>query len=316
MSTALINGKVNWTNFMDKNAKFLTPQQREYVLGVSGYHSINPLVLIDELMVENESNPAASKMNDQAFLLHLEEMANKTEIVYEETESATEKPKSNSATSALWNLMGKNDSKLDDFVSKYNKLFDNTGLSHSDFDDNSDDGVGNRQYQGMQWPWQGSLKTGACHTSTGYGYIPAALDPQNGARWGGNGQLVTAAHSGRVFVYASCGLKISGSGFQTGYYHLDNIRVRNGASVTAGQVIANAANNIRQALCRGGWSSGPHLHFGLFDYSGRGRSFNNQIISGYRINARITRSGNYEWNCSNCNFVKGGRRYCPQNRIQ
>jgi len=299
---------------MDENAQFLTQQQRNHVLGVSGYHSINPLILIDELMVEQESGPAALELSDQAFLEHLEEMANSTEILYEETERASEKPKSNSATSALWNLMGKDDTKLDHFVSNYNKLFDKTGLSSSDFNDNSNDGIENRQRNGLQWPWKGSMSTGACHPTSGRGWIASSLDPQDGTRWGGNAQEVTAAHSGKVFVYASCGLKIYSNGFQTGYYHLDNIRVRNRDYVSAGQVIAKAANNIRQATCSGGWSSIPHLHFTLFDYYGHEQSWNNQIISGYRINARIT-NGGYEWNCNNCNFQKGGRKYCPHSQI-
>ena len=182
MNSALYD--VNWTDFMNNNAQFLTQQQRELVIGVSGYHSINPLVLIDELMVEEESDLDALKLSDQAFLEHLTELANATERLYEDMETVSEKPKSNSATSALWNVYEKDDTKLDNFINNYQKLFDKTGLSHEDFNYNSNDDVENRQWNGLQWPWKGSVLTGACHGNTGRGWIASALDPQDGARWG------------------------------------------------------------------------------------------------------------------------------------
>lgn len=302
---------------MDENAEFLTPQQRKHVLGVSGYYNLNPLLLIDELMVEEESDPAALEMSDQAFLEHLDEIANSTEILYLETETASEKPKNNFATSAVWNLMEQDDSKLENFVSNYNTLFDKTGLSHSDFNYNSTDGVETRIAGGFQWPWQGSLSTGACHGHLGHGFIASAFDPQDGTPWGGNGQVVTAAHNGWAYPTSECGVTINSDGYEpvtgnlfaTEYYHLDYIRVQWGEYVSAGQPLANAATNINQAICAGGSTNGPHLHFTLLNQFGHPQTWDQQILSGYTINARVT-NGGYEDDCNNCYLQRDGRKHC------
>jgi murein DD-endopeptidase MepM/ murein hydrolase activator NlpD len=83
--------------------------------------------------------------------------------------------------------------------------------------------------------------------------------------------LVTAAGPGVVqSVPYSCapGLVVirqktgsSYNGWYTGYYHLANIRVHAGQTVSEGQVIASLAQNEAQATpCGGSWS-GPHVHF-------------------------------------------------------
>ena len=314
MATPLLT--VNWTDFMNENAKSLTQQQRELVIGVAGYHGINPLILLDKVILEQESDPSSSKINDDAFLFHLEEIANATELFHEEIDASSDIEKTNTATSALWSLLEKDDATLHDFVVKYNKLFDKTGLSHN-FSDSSASDVVTRRWDGIQWPWEGQMRTGACHPSAGRGYIASSLDPQDGTtRWGDNPPWVTAAHNGWAYPTSRCGITIySQSGFQTAYYHLENIQVRNGQYVNAGQRIAKHARTIRQALCAGGASTGPHLHFTLRNYYGQEKSWNNQIVSGYTISARITNYG-YEWNCNNCNFRKGGRMFCPNQMLQ
>ena len=305
---------VNWTDFMNENAKSLTQQQRKLVLGVSGYHGINPLILIDKVLMEQESNPASSKISDDAFLYHLEEIANATEIFHEVIDVSSEKEKDNTATSAIWSLLEKDDAGLHDFVVKYNKLFDKTGLSHN-FDDISAKEVGEKRGSGIQWPWEGRMRTGACHPSSGRGYRKSSLDPQDGSRWGGSTPWVTAAHDGWAYPTSSCGITIySQSGFQTAYYHLENIQVRNGQYVNAGQRIAKWARTVRQALCSGGSSTGPHLHFTLRNYYGQEKSLTGQIISGYTITATSINFG-YVWDCKYCNFQKGGRKFCPRDWI-
>ena len=311
MATPLFT--VNWTDFMNENAKSLTQQQQKLVIGVSGYHGINPLILIDKVLIEQESNPASSKISDDAFLYHLEEIANATEIFYEEIDAASEKKKYNTATSAIWSLLGKDDATLHDFVVKYNKLFDKTGLSHN-FNDSSDNEIGFKRT--MQWPWEGRKSTGACHPNSGRGYTKSSLDPQDGLRWGGITPWVTAAHNGWAYPTSKCGITICSFHFQTSYYHLENIQVRWwGQYVSAGTRIAKWATTLSQATCSGGSSSGPHLHFTLRNFFGFRKSWNNQIISGYTITATSTKYG-YEWDCNHCNFQKGGRKFCPTDPLQ
>lgn len=76
--------------------------------------------------------------------------------------------------------------------------------------------------------------------------------------------LVSAAHDGEVTLFSSCFVHIQHpGGWGTRYYHLDNLAVTNGQLVKAGDLLGNYASDEDQALCSGGHSTGPHLHFAL-----------------------------------------------------
>ncbi len=96
---------------------------------------------------------------------------------------------------------------------------------------------------------------------------------------------VHAAHAGTVSVASSCNLRIANAnGFATNYYHLSNIAVANQSTVVAGQKIAEYANTSAQALCQGGSSTGPHVHFSLLQ-NGAYIELDQSDLSGWRINA-------------------------------
>ena len=94
---------------------------------------------------------------------------------------------------------------------------------------------------------------------------------------------VTSAHDGEVTVYSSCFIQIQhDSGWATRYYHLDNIQLSTGQRIQAGERLANYANQRDQALCSGGSSTGPHLHFALLR-DGTYQSLEGVALSGYQI---------------------------------
>lgn len=75
---------------------------------------------------------------------------------------------------------------------------------------------------------------------------------------------VAAMEAGTVRVWSSCDMSIiHGNGFVTSYYHLDNIQFDNLDLVEKNDPISNYADNIEQALCTGGTSSGPHVHMSV-----------------------------------------------------
>lgn len=85
-------------------------------------------------------------------------------------------------------------------------------------------------------------------------------------RWGDDTSqdLVSAAHDGEVTVISSCFVHIQHpGGWGTSYYHMDNLEVTTGQQVKAGKVLGNYAHERAQALCSGGHSTGPHVHFTL-----------------------------------------------------
>ncbi len=100
---------------------------------------------------------------------------------------------------------------------------------------------------------------------------------------------------------------VHSDGWSTSYYHLENIQIQDGATVTPGQRIANPANDIDQALCQGGSSTGPHVHWTL-RRNGSRNTLDGVRLSGYRITSQGT--SNYDDNCSRFYLVKGGVTYC------
>ncbi len=156
----------------------------------------------------------------------------------------------------------------------------------------------------MELPWQlkRSWFFNGVHTWTGSREgVMSSIDFTRSwsLRWGDDTSpdLVTAAHAGTVTVFSSCFVRITAkNGWATHYYHMDDLRVVSGDEVQAGQVLGVYANEKERALCQGGSSSGPHVHFALLKDGGY-HALSGTRLSGYRI-----RSGRYSYD-SNPSFM-------------
>ncbi len=144
---------------------------------------------------------------------------------------------------------------------------------------------------------------------------PSSLDfSRNWPTWGANtsNDWVVAAHGGQVIVHSSCFIQVLGSdGWSTTYYHLDNIVVANGQTVQGNQRLANYANNQAQALCGGGSSTGPHVHFSL-RRNGEYASLDGVALSGW-----VVHPGTVDYH-ADCNFFwleRNGSRVCAWSRL-
>ncbi|MFK7957678.1 MAG: M23 family metallopeptidase [Lysobacterales bacterium] len=79
-----------------------------------------------------------------------------------------------------------------------------------------------------------------------------------------SGSRILAAHDGIAQVYGRCIMRVSHpSGWSTQYYHLEDIVVETGQSVKKGQDLAKYADDRITAVCQGGLSRAPHVHFSL-----------------------------------------------------
>ncbi len=167
----------------------------------------------------------------------------------------------------------------------------------------------------LPYPVGNTWTYGGSHTHTGSGSYPqSSLDLNNGGYWGDNLShlWVTAAAGGQVVRHSSCQLEVIHSGgWSTNYYHLSNIRVSHGSNISRNTAIANYASNKSQALCEGGSSTGPHVHFSL-KQNGQYYHLNGVSLSGFKVH---TGRDSYDGNCSYFWFEKNGSKYCAWSRI-
>jgi LasA protease len=144
----------------------------------------------------------------------------------------------------------------------------------------------------MQLPWKHNQAWffNGVHTQTGSD--PGVMNSIDFARsfqldWGANTSTdyVVAAHAGTVTVFSTCNLRVtSPNGWATNYYHLSNVVVSSGTQVNANDTIGVYANAPSQALCQGGQSTRPHLHFSLFQ-NGVFAPLDGAQLGGYLVHA-------------------------------
>lgn len=154
----------------------------------------------------------------------------------------------------------------------------------------------------LQFPWRigYSWKSNGAHSHTGSGYPFSSIDVSyDWPKWGGTTYSVVAAHNGTVNVLSRCQIRVTNpNGWATNYYHMDGIQVQQGQWVTADTKLGTYASNKNTALCEGGSSTGPHLHFSLLK-NGRYVSLQGVNFGQYQVN--IGRY-NYDNNCSRFYF--------------
>ena len=315
---------------MSDVAPFLNDVEKEIILDDALFESVNPLILISILSMEHDSHADLHHESIPEFSTMVLGMAKSLVHSYGKYEGQNATVKGNVATSAIWEMLDKNDEKLNNFLKIYNKIHTEhvkpleTSLHEEDRLD--------RESFILTWPWPigESWGVGGTHGSD---KVWSALDIYDGngmCCWGdekrcGEGckestpscgkdcrestPMLLAMHSGEVSGVTQCNLRIThSSGWGTNYYHMDDVKVRNGDVVTAGQEIGRYAGTYNVALCSGGWSTGPHLHLDLIGKSGRHESLDGMLISGYKIKAGTE---NYDKDCRRCNFKKDGKTFCP-----
>ncbi|WP_026309340.1 M23 family metallopeptidase [Kangiella aquimarina] len=160
-----------------------------------------------------------------------------------------------------------------------------------------------------------SWRNGGSHTNHGSGTYPqSSLDFNAGGYWGDNLShiWVSASAPGVIKNHSSCFSEIiHDDGWSTTYYHIENIQYPTGSNLQRNTRIANYANDTTQALCNGGQSSGPHLHFSL-KKDGQFYHLNGIKLSGYEV--RTGRSS-YDSNCGYFWLSRNGYKYCAWTNI-
>lgn len=272
--------------YLASAAPHLGPQA-EAISHWAGHYSLSPKVLLALLEMQSGvlSNPAA--LADPSAGLAPGDAGEQIRAVvmslfvdfYAYREASAGQPRAlNAATFALLNLFRSTapaglsadaaDVARTRFLDAYSRLFPSPALGAAGADVL---GGALPPSNFLQFPWKNNASwffNGTHHTS-GSGSSPmSSIDFTRtwSLVWGNNTSTdyVVAAHAGQVTVNSSCQVTITApNGWATNYYHLSNVVVANGQQVSANDTIATYANTQAQALCQGGSSTGPHVHFTL-----------------------------------------------------
>jgi murein DD-endopeptidase MepM/ murein hydrolase activator NlpD len=137
--------------------------------------------------------------------------------------------------------------------------------------------------RGLTWRFGGVHNTGGGTTFTD----ASALDFfPSGSTWGidTSGMWVVAAASGVPRKVSACYFEVAhGGGWETMYYHLENIQAYAGF-IGQNDKIGVIANTLAEATCSGGAASGPHVHFAL-KYNGAYVSIDGTALAGWVVHA-------------------------------
>ncbi|MBU2968251.1 M23 family metallopeptidase [Pseudoalteromonas sp. C2R02] len=335
----------DWDHFFNTQATALKHKQ-EVIMHWAGYTSINPKILIALMDQQSEilnnaklnafTTPFGQLSTKKGFDNQLQDIALRLSKHFylfleaqENNNITTNKLKNTTAAtvsiSNLLKLSKANTFKIDtkttsNFVNHFHQLFtqnkDSLLLQNALIEpDNKVNNINTAANFYMSFPWPSGYAwySGGAHSNTGSGYPYSSLDfNNNSGGWGSNTPWIQASHGGVVTKYSNCNMRIThSSGYATSYYHMDNLQYRTGDSVQTGAWLGRYANNKQTALCEGGQSSGPHVHFSLL-YNGRYTSLHNHYISGYRVDVG---NYNYDDNCNNFYFSKNGYKTCAWRQL-
>jgi LasA protease len=168
----------------------------------------------------------------------------------------------------------------------------------------------------MQFPFpvDKSWYFGGAHADNGSGFPFSSLDFYKGGEdWGSTiTETVRASAGGTVKKHSSCFVEVIHSGqWSTGYYHMGPISVTTGTVVTANQSLGKYANSKSQALCDGGDSTGPHVHWSLYSSQAEA-SLSGMVLSGWKISVGTS---NYDENCNRMYLTKDGVKKCASTKV-
>ena len=191
--------EVDWSGVMDNATSFLDSEQRRTVMNIAALNGLNPMLVITNLTLEgtwpvNENGTALLPLFGRTLL--------DLELHYELViESGNVLPKRSPPTSALWRVLGQNDTKLDEFVTKFDDLMQAHGITsrslskrRTEFDIRTTGNSSEKEYKdvvrekmidlNMIWPWEDDANIycwdiGATHAHTQdceYCYPKSAID--------------------------------------------------------------------------------------------------------------------------------------------
>ena len=300
--------EIKWRNVAQSTLLSLNQDRIDYLLSISGAYSINPLILITIVMMDNDlmKTPSNSQFN-QRFRKIVEDMAR-----------AHLEDDKDSAYKTLHDLVGQMYQQDGHQFRRFSKIYSklHTELYVPLITEKESLMLMERDEEltpSLQWPWQAGAcwEIGPTHGGAIEGltkYIPSSLDmgPSLYIGWNqdyeflGMEGLVSASHAGIIYIHSTCSLEIKAGRFSTYYSHINvSEKMTNDKIVKQGDVIGNIERRPDRANCLCNWdtekyscSNGPHLHWEV-RRDGLPLSLDNMYVGGMKITA-----GKYERDAS------------------
>lgn len=339
-SQALVYGYDEMFNFdtekwLSRNAPHLLPHA-ESISHWAGYSSISPKVLI--ALMEQESKvvsrrgaradaatkPFGKLSKQSGFNAQTRDIAlTLREALYELDDARNDQARGAVALNSvnplqiLQSISGESDASAarkggPDFQAVYAGLFNEPRRGGASRSTKNQDAVIAFASSFLQFPFPvgQTWSMGGAHTNTGQGSYPlSSLDMYKGGGWGSNqsSNWVVASASGSFKRHSSCFAEVVHSNnTSTTYYHMSNLQLATGASIAKNGRIGNPANTQAQALCNGGQSTGPHVHWSL-KTNGSLAHLNGVTLHDYVITATGT---SYDTNCTRFYLTRNGVKRC------
>lgn len=329
--------------YLRANAPHLLPYA-EHISHYAGYSSISPKVLIALMESETEivsryntankiERPFGDLSQKIGFKEQLEDISSRLAKEfyrghsYDETGNNEKQTSDEDALRAVMALLeevmnisrqrgSKGDSTPAKRVGKtYRKLFGSEKKEQSAAQIQSATISDLSNYFQLPFPVGESWRNGGSHTNNGSGTYPqSSLDFNAGGYWGDNLSHIWVSSSapGTIKNHSSCFSEIiHDDGWSTTYYHIENTQYATGARVGRNVRVANYANDKSQALCNGGQSTGPHLHFSM-KRNGQFYHLNGMKFSGYEVR---TGRNSYDSHCSYFWLARAGYKYCAWSNV-
>ena len=256
--------RVDWPQVFKLTAPFMSHTERDIVLQVAGSDGISPVMLLSASIYERheKANDFKEKMEDISARL--------AQSFF--TSNKSNRTKENQATSSLWEYVGNDQLKLDQFLSILQEVKSEVEKgSNKDFDVGSTSATGQNTKRGASsgseqttlrfpYPMEECWEIGPTHHSNKHcstDFCPKSaidLSPSLYHAYGhdfdyfeSEGKVV-AAHGGEVFVIASCKLMVRAHDLWTYYSHID-IKVKSGDRVRPGDLLGYIATNRVNSNC-------------------------------------------------------------------
>ena len=330
---------LDWTNIIHQNIPYINNQRKKIILHVSGQFSINPLLLLSKLVLDQNELSHISK-SDEEFRLSIKSFANQLSSYGQEFDAVKTKAEMSRLEYSLRNALNNDEGLMNDFIgiSDYilerHDIFYKTGATKSivqrgPFKRNEDEHIELELPYSSSQCWQlsathfGALETEGSSATNGK-MSSIDLAPSLYQKWyvpfdylGSNGE-VYSSHGGKVYKHSECSIEVvhEKTRYSTYYSHLELNDFGNGTFIEQGHHLGNISLVPDNSNCRCDYANklfecatGPHVHFEL-RYDGEPESLQDRIISNFRIR---TGSLPYDLYCSDpidCTLATYEGKFC------